>query len=114
MWKKRILGLILLLLVVGTPVVSQAAGNGTITIENPKQGEVIRGPKITIIWKQLKEGEADHVLLIIDGQRRFPVVENSKQDLTLSLGDHEVTLQALDKNHQPLVEPKTIVKFTLE
>jgi len=115
MWQKVRLGSFLLALLVGLsiPSISLGADDGTITIKSPEPGAVIQGDTVTVIWDQNKAGMADHVHLIIDGRRQLPVLTASQKSVKLSLGEHEITVQAATKDHK-LLEPKASVTFRLE
>lgn len=95
------------------PVISHGTGDGTITIISPKSGEIIKGTTVTIIWEQVKEGRADHVHMIIDGKRQFPVFTAPPKTLPLKPGEHAIIIQAVTEDHK-LLEPKTSVRFRLE
>lgn len=111
--KKGCLCLIIVILGWLIPVISYGAGDGTITIISPKSGEVIQGTTVTIIWEHVKEGRADHVHMIIDGKRQFPVFTVPPKTLPLKPGEHEIIIQAATEDHK-LLEPKASVRFKLE
>ncbi len=112
--KTLYLALGLLVLTLGVSPIVRAAGNGTITIEAPRQNETIKGSEVTVRWKQVKEGKADHVHIVIDDKREIPVKSgDSKVVRDLAKGPHQLTVQAATVDHE-LLDVKDTVKITVE
>ncbi|MFQ5456451.1 MAG: hypothetical protein ACE5EA_09675 [Nitrospirota bacterium] len=80
-----------------------AGGDGHITIESPKDEEVIGGHKVKIKFEQIKEGRADHVHIFVDGKLAKPLIGKNETTINISRkGSHEITVRAATANHNLL------------
>ena len=77
-----------------------AMADTTIKILSPKQGATVESP-LTLTYKYHKEGRADHIHVIIDGQF-IMVTHKSPVKITLPSGNHTILLQAATRHHNLL------------
>lgn len=114
--KKIIISLFIVFSLLIINNIVSAAGDGSITIESPKKDEAVKGPDVTVKFKQVIEGNADHSHLFVDGNYVEPVKAEDikKGELVvkgLKKGAHEIKLVAASKDHKMLkVEGSVKVK----
>jgi hypothetical protein len=99
------------LLVISTAV---WAADPSVKIESPKDGATVKGSTLSVKFKFVKGGDADHVHLIVDGQFIQPIKgANTVEARDLAPGMHEITIQASKADHE-LIDVKDTVKIKVE
>ena len=99
------------LLVISTAV---WAANPSVKIESPKDGATVKGPTVSVKFKFVKGGDADHVHLLVDGEFVKPIKSaDTAEAKDLKPGMHEITIQASKANHE-LIDVKDTVKVKVE
>ena len=90
------------------------AAEGSVKIESPKNGATVKGPNVTVTFKFVKGGDADHVHLLVDGEFVKPVKNaDSVEAKDLKPGIHDITIQASKADHE-LIDVKDTIKVKVE
>lgn len=86
--------------------IAPALADTTITILSPKENATVENP-VTVAYKYHKEGRANHIHVMIDGQF-LKVSHHSPITMKLPSGKHTILLQAASAHHDLLDATATV------